>query len=367
MLKPDYLNCILNIISSIKNYHNKDYVYPTNELLDKELEEFKPKHIILMLLDGLGSNILEKHKDVTPFLNLNKICDISSVFPPTTSAAIPACVSGKAPIETGWLGWENYIKEVDKHVVFFKNTDYIIGEKLNFNVLDIFPYKSFTEELDINSFSIGPSFYVDGCKTFKKFIDKAIKITKTNDLSFTYAYWDDPDYNLHEFGTTSIKVNKSLKNIDKNLIRLSKKVEDTLIIITADHGHIDCSPIYLRQYQDLYNMLNKMPSNEARCTFYDVKDEYKESFKELFNKYFSDKFILMTKDEFLNNEFLGLNKYSTKHERVDELISDFVSIGVSNYYFDYVNTEVPDFVFKSHHAGLTKEELTIPLIIYKKN
>lgn len=366
MLKPDYLNCILNIISSIRKYHNKEYVYPTNPLLDKELEEFKPKHIILMLLDGLGSNVLEKHKNVTNFLNTNKVCDISSVYPSTTSAAIPACVSGKAPIETGWVGWENYIKEIDRNVVFFKNTDFLTNEKLDFNIMDIFPYTPFCLDLDIKSFSIGPSFYVDGCKTFRKFIDKAIKITKINDESFTYAYWDDPDYNLHEFGTTSKEVNKSLKNIDKNLNRLSKKVDNTLIIVTADHGHIDSTPIYLRKYEDLYNMLNKMPGNEARCTFYDVKDEFKESFKELFNKYFSDKFILMTKEEFLNNEFLGLNKYSSKHDRIDELIGDYVSIGISNYYFNYTDVLVPDLVFKSHHAGLTKEELTVPLIIHKK-
>lgn len=130
MLKPDYNNCIINIISSLSKYYNKEYIYPTNKLLDKVLEDNKPKRIVLMLLDGLGSNILDYHKNACSFLLENKVGDISSVFPSTTSASIPACVSGKAPLETCWIGWANYVKEVDKQVVFFKNTDYVSNEKV---------------------------------------------------------------------------------------------------------------------------------------------------------------------------------------------------------------------------------------------
>ena len=365
-MKPNYNDCILNIVSSIKKYHNKDYRYPSNPLLDTVLENNKPKHIILMLLDGLGSNILFKHNDVTKFLNSNKIKDISSVFPPTTAAAIPACVSGKAPIETCWMGWENYVKEVDKHVVYFKNCDYVTGEKVDVEMLDIFPYKPFYEELNVKSFSVGPAFYEDGCKTFRHFVDKLIKINKSNESSFTYAYWDDPDHNLHNCGTQSLVVKKSLKNIDKHLTRLSKKVKDTLIIITADHGHIDSRPILIRQYKDLYDLLERMPGNEGRCTYFNVKVDKHDEFKMLFEKYFSDKYILLTKEEFIKGEYLGLDAYSTKHERVEEMIGDFVGIAISDYYFNYVDEEKPEFVMKSHHAGLTKEELTVPLITYNK-
>ena len=365
MLKPDYLNCILNIVSSIKKYHNIDYTYPTMQVVDEILKS-KPKHIILMILDGMGSYIIDKHKKRLPLLAINKKSDISSVYPSTTSASIPACVSGKAPIETCWVGWENYVKEVDRDVVFFKNTDYITNEKLAFDIQDVFPYKPFYDDLGIKTYSVGPYFYENGCKRFKDFTKRLKEITNQNEPTFTYAYWDNPDGAMHGDGTDSKGVRKIMKDINRNLTNLYKKMKDTCIIITADHGHIDSKPIYFKQYKELYEMLEKVPSNEARCTFFNVKKEYHDEFQNKFNNEFKDKFILLTKEEFIENEFLGLKEYSTTHPRISELVGDFVALGIDDYYFDYVNEKPGNFIFKSHHAGLTKQELTVPLIILKK-
>ena len=46
------------------------------------------------------------------------------------------------------------------------------------------------------------------------FEERLLKTIKENQESYIYAYWDDPDYNLHEHGTNSKKINKVLKNIN---------------------------------------------------------------------------------------------------------------------------------------------------------
>ena len=365
MLKPNYLNCILNIVSSIKKFYNIEYTYPTNKLLDKELES-KPKHIILMVLDGMGSSIIDKHSLILPYLVTNKKDDISSVFPSTTAASIPACVSGKAPMETCWVGWENYIKEIDKEVVFFKNVDYVTNKKLDFDIKSIFPYEPFYKDLPVETNEIGPYFYVNGCKDFGEFVNRLINISHKNYPTFTYAYWDNPDKVMHNEGTNSKGVRKVMKTINKHLARLNDKMKDTCLIITADHGHMDCEAIYIRQYKELYSMLKRMPSNEARCTFFKVKEEKYKEFESLFNKTFGDKFILMKSKEFIDNEFLGLMKYSCKHERLEEIVGDYVAIGIDKYFFDTLHEETPPIVLKSHHAGLTPDELVVPLIICNK-
>ena len=365
MLKPDYLNCILNIVSSIKKYYNCDYIYPTNEIVDKALE-IKPKHIILMLLDGMGSYIIDKHSNILPILVENKKSDISSVFPSTTTASIPACVSGKAPVETCWVGWENYVPEADREVVFFKNTDFVTGEKLDFDIQSVFPYIPFYKDLKVKTFEVGPKFYVDGCKRFRDFKDRLIAINKMDEPTFTYAYWDNPDGLMHVEGTNSKGVRKGMKDINKQITKLCDNIKDTCLIVTADHGHLDCEPIYIKQYKELYNMLKRMPSNEARCAFFHVKEEYLEEFKTRFNSLFEGKFILMSKKEFLDNEFLGLDKYSDRHERIEELVGDYVGIAIDKYYFNCLDEDNAEFIFKSHHAGLTLEELMVPLIVINK-
>jgi hypothetical protein len=149
-----------------------------------------------------------------------------------------------------------------------------------------------------------------------------IDITHKDHPTFTYAYWDNPDKVMHKEGTNSKGVRKTMKDINKHLNKLNKQMKDTCLIITADHGHIDCKPIYIRQYKELYCMLKRIPSNEARCTFFKVNDNKHEDFKKLFNELFSDKFILMTGKEFIENEFLGLKKYSVNHDRIEEIVGE---------------------------------------------
>ena len=119
---PNYNNSILNIDSAIKKYYGISSDYKPNKELDELLSLKQYKHIAIMLIYGMGSYIIKNNLDDESFINTHKICDLSAVYPPTTACAIPALCSGIEPIRTGWLGWSNYFKEVDKFVVMFNNS-----------------------------------------------------------------------------------------------------------------------------------------------------------------------------------------------------------------------------------------------------
>ena len=95
---PNYDHSILNLINSILRKYNVQTNYKGLPVLDEKLKE-NHDNIVLIILDGMGNNILENISK-NGFFNKNKIDKITSVSPSTTTAAITTYYSGKPPIET---------------------------------------------------------------------------------------------------------------------------------------------------------------------------------------------------------------------------------------------------------------------------
>ena len=161
LFMPNYDNCILNIDASISSNFGVKSKYKSSEVLDKILQDGKYKHIALMLLDGMGSYILRKNLDDESFLSNHKICDMSAVFPPTTACAIPALCSGLEPLKTGWVGWQNYFKEINEYVVMFRNVEYFTGKPLDINIeKDVLPYEKFYSKFPTYIFELGVNLFI---------------------------------------------------------------------------------------------------------------------------------------------------------------------------------------------------------------
>ena len=95
---PDYENSILNLINSILHYYHVETKYNGLDVLNKKLEK-QYQNIVLIILDGMGENILNM---ISPngFLKRHQERKITSVYPSTTTAAMTTYYSGKPPIET---------------------------------------------------------------------------------------------------------------------------------------------------------------------------------------------------------------------------------------------------------------------------
>ena len=119
---PDDDRSILSVTASVLKYYGvTDCEHKTLPEFDKALEK-KPKNVIVMLFDGIGSSSLEYHLPNDAFLRQHKVCNISSVFPPTTTAATTTVESGLSPLEHSWLGWNLYFNELGETVTVFRNT-----------------------------------------------------------------------------------------------------------------------------------------------------------------------------------------------------------------------------------------------------
>ena len=368
---PNYNNCILNVDASISKYYGVNPKYDTFSALDNILASNKYKHIAIMLLDGMGSYIIKNNLDEDSFLRTHKICDINAVFPPTTACAVPALCSGIEPLKTGWVGWSNYFTEVNKFVVMFRNVDYFSNEPVEINVAEnVLPYKKFYQDFNTKVFELGPSFTPSNCQSFEEMCERYINEIKNKETSFCYMYWDDPDKVMHINGAFSKEAKTEIKQMDDILRTMEANLpDDTLVVITADHGHIDVNPIYLANFKDILSLLVRVPSNEGRCAFFKVKPFRKRKFVKLFNEYFADYFTLITKKDFIEEGYLG-NNINEENYKIASFVGDYVAIAKKNYYFNFdpvlACEEFDKMVFKSHHAGITENEMIIPFVVMKK-
>ncbi|MCI8273251.1 MAG: nucleotide pyrophosphatase [Clostridia bacterium] len=379
IVMPNYEHSILNVITSILKYYNVKTEYTSLEELDQELKN-KYRNVVFIVLDGMGEHILNKISPKGYFCNNKKAC-ITSVYPSTTTAALTTYYSGKPPYETGWIAWSQYFKEYGRAVDMFLHKESYKGELLNDTNLDVFEnivnYKSIFNQIEeassnIKAYEVTPSYSEKRSKRSLRAenIDEAIEyvemLCNNPEEKFIFTYCDNPDSTLHKFGTDSEEAEKFIKETELKIKDMCENLpEDTIVIISADHGHKNIEKSYtILDYPEIQECLIMPASLESRVLAFWVKEDMKKDFEERFNKNFKNEFWLMTKEEFLEKNFLG---YGKKHPKIDDFIGNYIALSVAGSMIR-LETFLAEGkkVKKSTHCGLTKEEMEVPLIVLKK-
>jgi arylsulfatase A-like enzyme len=374
VMYPDYDNSLLTVASSILTHYGIRAGHKTLPYLDYSLN-WNFRNVVLLVFDGMGSGILERHLKKDTFLCKQKGLNISSVFPPTTTAATTTLHTGLTPAEHGWLGWCLYFEEIGANVELFTNelrgvrVDGKGVQAADYNVAwRYMPYESAVKLIaekhaDVDAAFIAP--YMEKNDTDLDWLCGKIKERcKKGGRNFTAAYWDDPDITAHMYGTDSGEVRDVMAEINKAIEKLAKSLEktDTLLIITADHGLVDTEWRYISDYPSISECLLRPISMEPRAVNFFVRDGMKERFAAEFNGVFRDDFILFTRDEVLEK---GLFGSGTPHKRTETTLGDFVSAAVGGV---SIATARPTHrqPYKAHHAGLTEGEMLVPLIVIER-
>jgi len=361
---PDYNHCIMNITSTVLKHYGVKSNKASLPILEKELNKGY-RNVVYVLIDAMGSEILKKHPKQASYLLENNKDILTTVFPSTTAAATISALTGKPPINTGWIGWLQYIKEEDKSVIFFFNKDfYDRTVEFDYNISEKFaPVKKIYKQIEevnkeIKTSEIFPEFRTPEHKTFRDITNTVIKECKEEGKHFIYAYWDKLDTYLHKTGTESVKVRNHIEEISNDLKYLSESLDDdTLIIVTADHGQLDIEEIELWKYNKIIETFEHNPSIEARATAFFIKKGMEEQFVNEFNENFRDNFILYKSEDVIKTKIFGND---SMHPKAKEFLGDYFAIAIDKYSFKLSNSKR---VFKAQHAGLTKDEMLIPLIL----
>jgi len=361
---PDYDNSILSAASSVLKYYGAEHKHKSLPVLDKALEK-RYKNIVFMVFDGMGMSVMKKNLEKEGFFFKNTVAEISSVFPPTTTAATTTFDSGLSPLEHGWLGWCLYFEELDANINLYPNTIQGSGgvPAADYNAaMRYLPYINIRDKIvmankNIDARIVAPfadyniNSVFDICSSVKS-------ICSEEKQKYIYAYWHEPDGIMHQEGTGSISTKVCINDIETQVREMCGELADTLVIVTADHGMKDTETIRLSDFPEILSCLVRLPSVEPRAMTFFIKEGCRRKFEKVFIDAFGKDYVLMTKEEVFDKALFG---FGDIHPRTKGFIGDYMAVAVGSVSIEVVPSDaLPK---KALHAGLTYDEMAVPLIL----
>lgn len=357
-MKPDYSDTILNIVGGIrKNYGYESNFSDTHNVFDR-----KYKNCIILLIDGLGMNVLKENLDEDAFLNKNVSFTEHAIYPSTTAASTTATQSGLTPLESSWTGWSNWVRELNREIVLFTGVNFYTDEPTGRTGFDFIPWKPFYHDMKVKGYIINPDFSKEHKDINDVLSDSLSKLNFPQSI-VQYVYWPEPDSTMHQYGTYAEETKAVIKDINDKVERYASALPlDTILIISADHGHTPVKAINICNCEVLNRYLKTKPSNDARCVVFRVKDGMGPKFEKTFNSLFGEVFKLMPTSDAIKQGYFG-NPNGHIHQRIADFLGDYVAIATNQF---YLSAKEKEFAFKSHHAGITRDEMEVPVIVIRK-
>lgn len=361
---PDWQHNIVNLAATLAQHLGQRTNKVTLPLLDKALAH-DYQNIVFLVVDGMGTHIMQKNLPTDSFLRTHQVQELTSVFPSTTTSATTTLLSALYPAEHGWFAWSLDFGKAGVQQLF-KNSDFA-KQKL--------PYQYFftNPPAGTTTYALMPDSVHSklDVKNHISYHNLGQLCQKLNNLchrrgqKFVYAYFCDLDTIMHKTGTQSKPTRRLLKNLDKKLQKLTTQNPDTLFVMTADHGQIDVQD-YVHIYQDpaVMDCLAAPLSLDPRAAAFRVKPGMAEQFVAAFQKY-QDDFVLYPSKDLIAKGVFGVFRKAD----YQKYLGDYIAIGTNTNKM-LVFTEGQEIwgkkrqaIYRGHHTALTPDEMLVPLII----
>ncbi|MBQ4253492.1 MAG: alkaline phosphatase family protein [Erysipelotrichaceae bacterium] len=364
-VRNDYRHCLTNMSNSIRKYFSLKTYHNSLPVLDDILERRKPKNVVMFLLDGMGNNILNRVMDPDCFLNTHRRDVLTSVFPATTTAATTSIITGNTPAEHGWLGWNTYIPKIGKTITMFREFEKGSSDKCaEFVEIEnsVYHLNDITEEIKANG-EFAVKLYPFGADPYEDLDDMLSRVEELCSKpgrKFIYAYDDEPDGTMHQLGADSPEVKELIQERNDKISKLCEKLTDTVVIIVADHGHVTVENIWLTEYPQIMELLERTTSIEPRAVSFKIREGCHQKFQQLFNENFGQWFTLYPAKEIVESQLFGDGEM---HPDFVEELGDYLAIADKGN--RCLLTEGDHALF-SQHAGYLDDEIFVPLIVVEK-
>ncbi|WP_276301409.1 alkaline phosphatase family protein [Halorussus lipolyticus] len=385
-LFPDYEGyCFANVPHTIASAFGVETgrTLPDDALAGVEAADFE--NVLLVLVDGFGFRQWRRERDHHEFLDrlssAARVTPLTSIYPSETATAMETLHTGTLPAEHGVVGWNVYEPTTDEEfeALPFLTKD---GEEPAISRSEISAAESLYPELAdagvsthhvVNHPTTPEAAARHGYESLSEFAETVPEVVEAADApAYCFAYLPQVDAAAHESGTDSTEyretVGEVVSAVESALAGLdSDTADETLVVVTADHGHVNTDPernVNLDQRPDLLDALRRQAdgtpikfSGSPRNVHLHLQDGRVEEVAEDLRREFDAR--AFERDEIFDRDLFGdVTPSETFRQRLGDVVLSHRNLNVW-----YGDDEAEELGYVGMHGGLNPDEMLVPFAV----
>ena len=182
--------------------------------------------------------------------------------------------------------------------------------------------------------------------------------------AYLYAYWSGIDATAHIYGPSSsaCATEAALFDLDLSRALADRPAGDTLVLLTADHGHATTNPdklIDLVGDEELRGMLRNPIAGEPRCAF--LHTDAPAKVRAHLERRYPGAFFLFDRDEAIEAGLFGRGDAEVARRRIGEVCAMLTDDRAASI----VRVDGQTFRHRGSHGGMTHDEMDIPILAWR--
>jgi hypothetical protein len=356
------------------------------------------RQVIVILADGLGSWQLEMFCDRgdMPFLaelrerarrrDGAQLLEATTVFPSTTAAAITTMNTARTPLEHGNLAYFVWLEEFAQVTAMLRWGPAVKRRGSYFDDPAVDPLRfvlvpsihARLRDRGIASYVVEPEIFRSEAMTrmhaaeatFLGYVVPSTMGVRLRALldaprpSYVYAYWSGIDTVSHLYGPRSDEaaIEASMLDISLRFALAGRTAGDTLVVVTADHGHATTDPDKMLDIvgdEELRALLRNPPAGEPRLVF--LHTDQPKQVRAYLERKWPGQVTLLDRDELIDAGLFGRGDPIVARRRIGEvvvLLDRDLSASIMRVDGQTVR-------HRGSHGGLSADEMRIPVLAWR--
>jgi hypothetical protein len=339
--------------------------------------------VCLLLVDGLGWELLRQNREAAPFLNSIAREPLTAGFPATTAASLSSLATGLPPGEHGLVGYTMALPGYDRAFNTLTWSLYGLGPRVDlreevvpeaFQPVPTLPERAAAAAVPVHY--LGPAFHrVSG---LSRAISRGQRFHTAESLeaiqeaalrrldarpAMVYGYHPRLDAAGHVEGVASQPWRDELIEVDRAVRILAEQLPgDTVLVVTGDHGMVDLRPnerLDLADHSDLAAGVTLM-AGEARARYLRTAPGAAGDVVSAWRSILGDRMWVWTRDEAIATGIFGPRVTDQARERIGDVVAAaYGRVGIVQRDIDPAQARL-----NGHHGSLTPAEQLVPLCVF---